>query len=551
MARPEILDAWGRPIRREKLGQELAAPRVGTMRSPAAGYQGDGLNPVRLAAILRAADAGEPRQFLELAETIEERDPHYLGVLGTRRRSVAQLDITVEAASDSARDEEIAQMVREYVERDELVAEIFNILDCLGKGYSGTEIVYETSEGQYRPRLVWRDPRSFRFDRNDLETPMLISESGQPIPMEPGRFIWATIKAKSGLALRSGLGRVAAWGYMFKKFTERDWAIFTQTYGQPVRIGKYGAGATEEEKSTLFQAVANIAGDCAAIIPESMQMDFVEAANVGAAHQLYKERADWIDQQISKAVLGQTSTTDAVVGGLGSGKEHREVQEDIETSDARALAAILNRDLVRVWVQLEYGPQKAYPRIRIGRPDQTDLKALSDALGPMIDRGLEVDMADLRTRFGLPEPKPGAALMRPATPKTAPTDPSGDPGAVPPDATSKIKRDSGEIKRGNGVGGSGTAPQSEGASAAKSGAPGAVDLLTARLALEASPAMEAMLGRIEAMIDAAGSLEELAVMVREGFPDVDDRALAGILAQAFVAAHLGGRATTEDAGSGS
>ncbi len=67
------------------------------------------MSPQRLAAILRAADMGDAIRYFELAETIEERDLHYLGVLGTRRRAVAQLDISVEAASDSAADEAIAR----------------------------------------------------------------------------------------------------------------------------------------------------------------------------------------------------------------------------------------------------------------------------------------------------------------------------------------------------------------------------------------------------------------------------------------------------------
>ena len=210
-------------------------------------------------------------------------------------------------------------MVRDWLKRDELADELFDMLDCIGKGYSFTEIVWDSSEGQWRPaRLEWRDPRWFRFDRTGLATPLMLDDVGQETPLEPFKFIFAAVKAKSGIALRSGLARAAAWAWMFKAFTQRDWAIFTQTYGQPLRLGKYGPGASEAEKATLFRAVANIAGDCAAIIPESMVIDFVETKSVGATADLYKQRADWLDQQISKAVLGQTATTDAVTGGLGS-----------------------------------------------------------------------------------------------------------------------------------------------------------------------------------------------------------------------------------------
>ena len=157
---------------------------------------------------------------------------------------------------------------------------------------------------------------------------------------------------------------------MYKMFTQRDWAIFTQNYGQPIRVGRFSPQATEEQQETLYRAVANIAGDCGAIIPENMRIDFIVSGNLGAAAGLYKERADWLDQQISKAVSGHTATTDAVAGGLGSGKEHRAVQKDIETADAKALAAILNRDLIRPWMQLNFGPLKRHPRLKIEQPEQ-------------------------------------------------------------------------------------------------------------------------------------------------------------------------------------
>lgn len=538
MAKPVIYDAWGKPIERAALTQEVAAPRVGSMLSPAAGYPADGLNPMRLAAILRAADLGEPRQFLELAETIEERDPHYHGVMAVRKRSVAGLDITVEAGSSDPEDERIAQMVRDYIDRDELSGELFAILDCLGKGYSGTEVVYELSEGQYRPRLIPRDPRIFRFDRNDLETPMRFNGSGQLLPLEPGHFIWATIKAKSGLAVRSGLARVAAWGWMFKMFTQRDWAIFTQTYGQPVRIGKFATGASQEDKDTLYNAVANIAGDCAAIIPESMTMEFIEAGNVGAAHQLYKERCDWLDQQISKAVLGQTSTTDAVVGGLGSGKEHREVQQDIEKADAKALAAILNRDLIRVWVQLEFGPRKVYPRIRIGRSEQEDLKALAEALVPFIDRGMEVDMADLRERFSLPEPKADAKLMRPQSANAVPPVP-GEPKSI-------IKREPAVFKRVEPQTGVQAHLQAEDALAGKKSGVSPETALTDRMMAETAAPMGAIMAKVEAMVGAATSFDELRQMLAEGFPDIDVTGLADVLGMGLLAAHAGGRVAAHE-----
>ncbi|SFJ29449.1 DUF935 domain-containing protein [Albimonas pacifica] len=544
MARtPVLVDRYGRPLQRSVLTQEVAAPTIGGVRQPISAYPADGLNPQRLASILREADQGDPVRFLELAETIEERDPHYQGVLGTRRRSVSQIDITVEPGSDDARDVEIADMVRDWLDRDELSDEIFDILDALGKGYSFTEIIWDTSEGDWWPaRLEWRDPRWFRFERRDLATPVRLDDGGQEVPLEPFKFIFATMKAKSGLVLRSGLARVAAWGWMFKAYTQRDWAIFTQTYGQPLRVGKFGAGATEEDKSTLFRAVANIAGDCAAIIPESMAIDFIESKNVGPGSELYLQRSDWLDRQISKAVLGQTTTTDAVSGGHAVSKEHRLVQEDIERADARLLQGILNRDLIRPWVDLQYGPQERYPRLRIARPEQEDLKQLADALEKLVPLGLPVSVNEIRDRFGLGEPGPDDEILGVKTPPPPPAAPA--PGAPAPGGP--VKRISGVVKREAADPGL-PAPQAE------DGAPEAVlrgvaveELLTDRLAVEAQPAMSEMMARIEAMVEAAQDMDELREMFLAAFPRLDSSRLTDVIALGLLAAEGAARAEVVD-----
>lgn len=550
----QLVDAHGRPMVAATLKAEIAAATMGGVRSPLTGYPADGMSPQRLAAILRAADMGDAIRYFELAETIEERDLHYLGVLGTRRRAVAQLDISVEAASDSAADEAIAQEIRDWLKRDELADELFHTLDCIGKGISYTEIVWDTSTKQWMPgRLEWRDPRWFDVDRTDLTTPRLRGADGRRQDIPGGKLIIAKIAAKSGLPLRSGLARVAAWAWMFKAFTQRDWTIFTQTYGQPVRLGKYGTGATDADKATLMRAVSNIAGDMAAIIPETMQIEFVEPANVGAASDLYKVRADWLDQQVSKACLGQTATTDAITGGLGSGKEHRQVQEDIERADAKALAAILNRDLIRPWVLLNHGPQARFPRLKIERPEQEDLSAFSAAVAPLIDRGLAIAQEDVRAKFNLPEPKPGALLMsanRPAVaPVPGPAGPPDAPGTDAPGGNREIKRDSGEIKRGEALPGVLDAPQAEGPSAARKSAPSPDEVLADRMLVEAASATEAMLARIEAMVAAATSLDEFRAMLLEGFPDVPTADLAAVLGLGLTSAFAGGRiAAAEEAG---
>lgn len=542
-----LVDQHGRPIRREVLTQEVAGPTLAAVRSAYGGYPADGLTPVRLANILREADQGDPMRYLELAEQIEERDLHYLGVLSTRKRAVAQVDVTVEAASDAPDDVAMADMVREWISRDELSGETFDMLDAIGKGISFTEIIWDTSEGQWRPeRLEWRDPRWFTVDRADGRTPMLrggIEGNGADTLLDPYKFVLLNMRAKSGLPIRSGLARVAAWAWMFKAFTQRDWAVFAQTFGQPVRIGKYATGASKEDRATLFRAVANIAGDCAAIIPEGMMIEFVESKNVGSGSDLYERRADWLDRQISKAILGQTTTTDAISGGHAVSREHRQVQEDIEAADCKDLAAALNRDLVRPWINLERGPQRRYPRIVIARPKKEDLKLLADAVPKLVACGMRIQASEVRDKFGLSDPDPGAELLQPA--RTAP-DPAGmlgdlmDRGVPLEQALQSVERLARIAQPG---GGERVALMRAGGDVAS---PFPADAIGDRLVRDAAADMAELLGTIEAMMAAATSLDELRTMLLSAYPQLDTSPIADKLAQGMIAAHVAGRSDLED-----
>ena len=405
-----LFDAYGRMVDPDLLTRETAGPSLTGIRQPFAGHPAQGLSPARLAMILRAAEDGDASQYLELAEEMEEKDLHYAAVLGTRKRAVAGLELTVEAATDEPRDVAAADLVRDFLNRDELRGELFDILDAIAKGYSVTEIIWDTSTSPWLPsRLVYRDPRFFEFDR--LGQSLLLKTENGPEPLSAYKYIIHRCQAKSGLTIRGGLARAAAWFYLFKNFDLKAWVQFLEIFGLPLRLGKYGPGATENDKKTLLNAVRHIANDAAAIIPDSMLIEFVSAAAPGGkGTDNHLTFASYIDQQISKLVLGQTGTTDTGQY-VGTSDAHREVRDDIEVADAVQLAATLNRDLVRPIVALNFGEMKLYPRLRIAREKREDLAALITNLGALVPMGLEVEMSVIRDKLGLPEPPKGAKIL--------------------------------------------------------------------------------------------------------------------------------------------
>ena len=77
-----LVDQWGQPLRRDVMTREISGAGgpggLTGVRSPIAGYPTDGMTPARLADLLRSAAEGEPLEYFEMAELIEERGSHMI-----------------------------------------------------------------------------------------------------------------------------------------------------------------------------------------------------------------------------------------------------------------------------------------------------------------------------------------------------------------------------------------------------------------------------------------------------------------------------------------
>ena len=447
-----LYDAYGREVDLARLHEEQAAPTMSGVRNIYSSmHPSVGLTPERLTQILREAEFGDPFLYLELAEEMEEKDLHYLAVLSTRKEAVSQIEFEIKPASAARDDVRAAELVRAMLADDGLglASAMIDILDAIGKGFSATEIVWDSSEREWFPRrLRWRDPRWFLFDwvsGEELLVRTLSAEGSQiPVtgeaphgshfkraglygglrggigiqpltePLLPYKFIVHIAKAKSGLPIRGGLARAAGWSYLFKNYVLKDWVTFAEVFGQPLRVGKYGPGATEQDKQALLQAVANIGTDAAAIMPESMVIEFTEARQSGNA-ALYQSMCAYLDAQVSKAVLGQTLTTEIPqgAGSRAAAEVHDTVRGDIMSADARRLAATLNRDLIRPIVDLNLGPRKNYPRIVLGIADDTDAADFVDIVSKLADRGVRIGQKTVLDRLGIAPPLADESVMQP------------------------------------------------------------------------------------------------------------------------------------------
>lgn len=517
-----LRDWLGRVVQKLSLTERIAEANLGGQRPVTSAYPADGLTPQRLARILRSAAEGEPLAYFELAEDIEERDAHYLSVLATRKRSVAQLPITVKPASDSAEHKKHAATVQAWIDTEILRASLFDMLDAVGKGLSILEIDWRYRSGVMLPaELIYRPQRWFTFDEKDGET-VLLREGVSGVPLPEHKFIVHRHKSKSGLTIRSGLARTATWLWMFKSFTQRDWALFVQNYGHPIRIGRYGRGASEAEKEVLRRAVFKVAGDLAAIVPREMLIEFIDVGSKAAATDMYEHRADWCDRQTSKVVLGQTTTTDAVSGGHAVSQEHRLVQEDIERDDAGMVTATINMQLIPNIVAFNHGPQEVYPHVRVGRPDEVPLKDFADAFFKLAPQGLTAEASYLRERMGIPAPKAGAELVGGRAAVPAAGDPKADKKALQATFDRLFSSSHAVVSDPDVI----------------------IGRLAGRMEEEAAEALDGMIGQVRAALMAATDLKDAAERLAK--LDLSPDALSDAMARGMALAHLAGQASLID-----
>jgi phage gp29-like protein len=476
---PRLLDAYGRPVERKALAVRQAAAGVTGVRQVWAQSVAAGLTPARLASILRAADQGDITAYAQLAEEMEERDPHYASVLGVRKRAVSGVTPTVEPASEDKRDQEIAEAVQSHIaEHDGWSALVEDCLDAVAKGFSVVEIIWDTASTPWRPRgFEWVPGRFLTFDRETGQMLRLLDEADRQYGVEltPWKHIVHRSSVKSGHMARGGVARIAAFGWICKAYGLKDWMSFVETYGLPIRVGKYGPDATPEDIEKLFSAVANIGTDAAAVMPQAMQIEFQEAS-AGRGETVFENLLRYIDEQVSKLVLGQTMTSDDG-SSQAQATVHNEVRLDIAQADARAVTGTLNRDLVRPFVDLNFGPQAAYPHLKIAIAEPEDTGLLLTHTAAMAAAGVRIRASEIRARLGYSEPDAGDEVIG-----GAPV-----PAAPGKDAPAKNSQDV----------------------ALNAAAPDPFDALEAGMDDGWEPVMDETLRPILAAIGGAGSLEEV------------------------------------------
>ncbi|MCL1960895.1 MAG: DUF935 domain-containing protein [Desulfovibrionaceae bacterium] len=543
MATSRILGHDGQPMPMPDLATPQTS-RLASLQRELQTHPTRGLTPSRLAQILDAAEQGDMTAQSDLFEDMEEKDGHIASEMNKRRRAcILEWEVVAPQKSPSAREKRNAAQLDELLQSiDDFEDMLFDVTDAIGKGFACLEIEWHRAEGFWLPKTLTHRPQSWftlhRGYRQELRLRTYEAQGDGSVgePLRPFGWLTHVHKAKSGYLERSALFRQLAWTYLFKNYSVGDLAEFLEIYGIPLRVGKYPASASEAEKVTLLRALAAIGHNAAGIVPEGMLMEFHNAAD--GDPKAFDLMMGWCERNQSKVILGATLTSgsDGSASTYALGQIHNEVRKDLRDADVRQINATLTRELVYTVAALNGlapdGPRRC-PQFQLNAQETEDLTAYADALPKLVGIGITPTVKWAHEKLGIPMPQEGEATLSPAAPA------AGQAGSPLGAAAFSAKTPCPTPCPSAGRPAWGHAALAACAQAAMPQTPPVA--MAPQLAGSAAPAVDGWIDQIRALVERAGSLQEIRDGLEQLIPNMTLEQYAAAMADALAAAQLAGR----------
>ena len=148
-----------------------------------------------------------------------------------------------------------------------------------------------------------------------------------------------------------GLYLKAATQTIPKKNMLAFWDAFGEIFGMPMRVIKTST-RDEKEQNRVLAMAAEMGTKQTVVLDMDTQIEFIESTR-GDAYQVYNQRVDRANSELSKLVIGQTMTIEDG-SSLSQSQTHLEVFQNLVDKDADMLRDIINNQLIPHLVSLGF-----------------------------------------------------------------------------------------------------------------------------------------------------------------------------------------------------
>lgn len=147
------------------------------------------------------------------------------------------------------------------------------------------------------------------------------------------------------------LARTAPY-VIYKRGTMGDWSQYAELFGMPVRKYTYDAADPAAREATISDAMEQ-GGGSVFLCPDGTNLEFIESGNKTGSSDLYSTFVERCNAEISKAVVGNTLTTEASETGTQAlGTVHRQVEAELSEQDGLFVLNLLNYEMTDIFASL-------------------------------------------------------------------------------------------------------------------------------------------------------------------------------------------------------
>jgi phage gp29-like protein len=234
---------------------------------------------------------------------------------------------------------------------------------------------------------------------------------GAALDEYPAKWIVHQPRALPGRHFEGGLLRASALLYLAQNLSFKDWLIYSQIAGMPVRVGRFEPGTPEADKQQLLKMLESLGTDAVAILSKNIELQMFESSRSG--DKPYQPLQEYCNNEVTILWLGQHLTTDLRGEGSRAAAEiHDRVREDLLVDDIADEAQTLRRDLLTPLVRARFGDGAAVPQLRRSLIQSVDTKVLADTLAVAVrELGLQVPQRWVHRALGIPEASAGEPVL--------------------------------------------------------------------------------------------------------------------------------------------
>ncbi len=271
-------------------------------------------------------------------------DAHVFSCAQSRKAGVLSCEWEVLEPAAGSTNKRAHQVIEDMMKRLDVYQIITDMLEAPFFGISPMEVIWEAGSAWLPESVTGKPPEWFVFDTENRLRFQSIDNmiDGEELP--PYKFLLPRHHASYQNPYGERVLSRCFWPVTFKRGGFKFWAIFTEKYGMPWIIGKVPRQTNETERGLLLTRLVNMVQDAAAVVNNDETVEITEAAGKTASADIYEKLISVSNREISKAILGQTLTTEIDKGGsFAATKEHMEVREDLVNQDKKMIKTVFNR----------------------------------------------------------------------------------------------------------------------------------------------------------------------------------------------------------------